>query len=147
MKRCFLFAKLHRAKVIEANLNYEGSFSIDEELLLTSGIKENEQIHVLNINNGNRFITYAITAPYGSRMMGANGACAHLVKPGDRVIICAYAELDATEMVGFLPKVLLMDEENNYQVKDYHGAVKERHTISHSVVPGNSDEKSTMLRI
>lgn len=118
MKRYFLYAKLHQAKVTQADLYYEGSFSIDEELLEKSNIKENEQIHVLNINNGNRFVTYAIKAPYGSRMMGANGACAHLVSPGDRVIICAYAELENHEIPNFEPTVLFLDEENNYRFKN-----------------------------
>lgn len=117
MKRIFLHAKLHQAMVTQADLNYEGSFSIDAELLDASGIYENEQIHVLNITNGARFVTYAITAPKYSRTMGANGACARLVAPGDRVIICAYAELETTEIKNFEPKVLFLDEHNNYTVK------------------------------
>ncbi len=127
MKRTFLFAKLHQAKVTQADLHYEGSFSIDEELLDVSGIHENEQIHVLNITNGHRFITYAIKAPKYSRIMGANGACAHLVSPGDRVIICAYAELDSKEIEYFEPKVLFLDENNNYRIKPRQ---KNNHTFS-----------------
>lgn len=119
MKRTFLFAKLHQATVTQADQYYEGSFSIDEELLLKSGIKENEQIHVLDINNGNRFVTYAIPAPYGSRMMCANGACAHLVEIGDRVIICAYAELETNEINTFVPTILLLDEKNDYRFKEH----------------------------
>lgn len=118
MQRTFLYAKLHQAKVTSADLHYEGSFSIDEELLLQSGILENEQIHVLNINNGNRFITYAIKAPYGSRIMAANGACAHLVEIGHRVIICTYAEMTPVEFKNFQPTVLFLDEDNNYRFKN-----------------------------
>lgn len=117
MKRKFLYAKLHQATVTQADLYYEGSFSIDGELLEVSGILENEQIHVLNINNGNRFITYAIKAPNGSKIIGANGACAHLVNPGDRVIICSYAELETHEQINFQPTILFLDESNNYQIK------------------------------
>lgn len=118
MKRTFLFAKLHQATVTQADLNYEGSFGIDQELLDMSGILENEQIHVLNITRGTRFVTYAIKAPYGSRTMCANGACAHLVAVGDRVIICSYAELASNEIADFSPKVLFLDEQNNYRIKD-----------------------------
>jgi len=118
MKRTFLHAKLHRAVVTQADLNYEGSFSIDEELLLCSGIVENEQIHVLNVTNGNRFVTYAIKASYGSRKMCANGACAHLVNVGDIVIICTYAELGDKEIEHFKPTVLLLNERNDYVLKN-----------------------------
>jgi aspartate 1-decarboxylase len=118
MKRTFLYAKLHGARVTQADLHYEGSFSIDEELLIKSGIRENEQIHVLNISNGKRFVTYAIKAPHGSRKMCANGACAHLVNLQDSVIICAYAELDAAEIDTFKPMVLLLNEKNDYIVKE-----------------------------
>ncbi len=121
MRRTFLFAKLHNARVTQADLNYEGSFAIDEALLEVSGIREHEQIHVLNITNGHRFVTYAIKAPPGSHTMGANGACAHLVRPGDRVIICAYVELDDHEIDQFKPKVLLLDE-NNSPVNSVAGA-------------------------
>ncbi len=117
MKRTFLYAKLHQATVTQADLNYEGSFSIDEELLQVSGIQENEQIHVLNITNGQRFITYAIKAPRNSRMMCANGACAHLVNIGDRVIICAYAEFDTHELSHWEPTVLFLDQNNDYKIK------------------------------
>jgi len=117
MKRVFLHAKLHQAAVTQADLNYEGSFSIDAELLEAVGIYENEQIHVLNITNGQRFVTYAIKAPKYSRTMGANGACARLVVPGDRVIICAYAELDITDITDFKPKILFLDAQNNYSIK------------------------------
>ncbi|PJD91409.1 MAG: aspartate 1-decarboxylase [Legionella sp.] len=126
MKRTFLYAKLHQATVTQADLNYEGSFSIDEELLQLSGIQENEQIHVLNITNGHRFVTYAITAPRKSRMMCANGACAHLVNIGDRVIICAYTDLEAHEIPNWEPTVLFLDHNNDYKIKPRKALIQER---------------------
>jgi len=117
MNRTFLYAKLHQAKVTHADLHYEGSFAIDEEILEASTILENEQIHIYNLNNASRFTTYAIKAPRGSRIMGANGACAHLVKPGDRVIICAYAAMEISQYQTFEPKILFLDEKNNYTIK------------------------------
>lgn len=118
MKRTFLYAKLHQARVTDADPDYEGSFAIDADILRASGILENEQIHVYNIDNANRFVTYAIKAPKGSKMMGANGACAHLVKPGHRVIICSFAAMEEHEWKGFQPKVLFLDAENNYVQKE-----------------------------
>lgn len=114
MNRTFLYAKLHQARITHADLDYEGSFAIDQEILEASTILENEQIHVYNIDNAARFTTYAIAAQRGSRIMGANGACAHLVKPGDRVIICAYASMDKREYSVFKPTVLFLDSMNNY---------------------------------
>jgi aspartate 1-decarboxylase len=85
--------------------------------LEASGILENEQVNVYNINNAARFTTYAIKAPRGSKMMGANGACARMVSPGDRVIICTYASFDENEWQGFEPTVLFLDEKNNFKKK------------------------------
>lgn len=113
MKRNFLFAKIHQARVTHADLEYEGSFGIDAEILELSNILPNEHIHVYNIDNAQRFSTYAIRAKRGSRIMAANGACAHLVKPGDRVIICSYAAFEEHEWKGFKPTVVLLDEKNN----------------------------------
>lgn len=118
MRRTFLYAKLHQATVTGAALDYEGSFGIDEEILEVSGILPNEQIQVYNINNGKRFTTYAIASKRGSREMCANGACAHLVSNGDRVIICAYAELEASEQASHHPTVLFLDTNNNFRVKE-----------------------------
>lgn len=117
MKRTFLYAKLHQARVTHADPDYEGSFAIDEEILEASSILKNEQIHVYNIDNANRFTTYAIQAPRGSRMMGANGACAHLVRPGDRVIICSFAVMEENEWKTFQPKILFLDKNNNFTQK------------------------------
>jgi aspartate 1-decarboxylase len=117
MKRTFLLSKLHNAKVTGADLYYEGSFGIDRELMEAAGILENEQVHVYNISNGKRFSTYAIPAERGSRIMCANGACAHLVTAGDRVIICTYVALEEKEYKNFNPTVLFLDEKNNFTIK------------------------------
>lgn len=118
MRRHFLLAKLHQARITSADLEYEGSFGIDKELLEAAGILENEVVHIYNIDQGTRFSTYAIPEPRGSRCMQANGACAHLVKPGDRVIICVYAEMEKHEWMTHKPTVLFLDEHNNYRYKE-----------------------------
>lgn len=107
-----LKAKLHHATVTRADLDYEGSITIDLDLLERSGILPNEQVDVLDITNGARLTTYAIPGPRGSGEIGINGAAAHLVNPGDLVIICAYAQMDAQEAENFKPLVLLLDEKN-----------------------------------
>ncbi|MFS2318414.1 aspartate 1-decarboxylase [Maricaulis sp. D1M11] len=104
--------KLHRAVVTQADLHYEGSISIDQDFLDAAGILENEQVDVLNINNGERFTTYAIKAPRGSRTFGINGAAARLAQPGDRIIVVAYAGMDAAAAEVFEPTVVLFDEHN-----------------------------------
>lgn len=107
-----LKAKLHRATVTRADLDYEGSITIDIDLLERSGILPHEQVDVLDITNGARLTTYAIPGPRGSGEIGINGAAAHLVNPGDLVIICAYARMDAQEAENFKPVILLLDEKN-----------------------------------
>lgn len=91
MHAIMLKAKLHRAEVTHAVLDYEGSCAIDGDWLDLSGIREYEQIQIYNVDNGERFTTYAIRAENGSKMISVNGAAAHKAKVGDRVIICAYA--------------------------------------------------------
>ena len=108
-------AKLHRATVTQADLEYEGSISIDGDLLDAAGILPHEQVDVLNINNGERFTTYAIPAPAGSGMIGINGAAARLAQKGDLVIIVAYARMTEAEAKGFQPRVLLVDANNKPQ--------------------------------
>jgi aspartate 1-decarboxylase len=106
-------AKLHRATVTQADLHYEGSISIDKDLLDASGILPHERVDVLDIDNGQRFTTYAIEAPRGSRVIGVNGAAARLVQPGDKLIIIAYGQLDAAEARNYAPTVVLLDDDNN----------------------------------
>ena len=105
-------AKLHRATVTQADLDYEGSIAIDRDLLDASDILPHEQVDVLNITTGARFTTYAITAPAGSGLIGINGAAARLAQKGDLVIIVAYARMDEAEAKSFTPRVVLVDEAN-----------------------------------
>lgn len=105
-------AKLHRATVTQADLDYEGSISIDRDLLERSGILPHEQVDVLNITTGARFTTYAIEAPRGSRTIGVNGAAARLVQAGDKVIVVAYGQLPLEEARNYAPNVVLLGEGN-----------------------------------
>jgi aspartate 1-decarboxylase len=107
-----LKAKLHRATVTQADLDYEGSIAIDRDLLDASGILPNEQVDVLNITNGARFTTYAIEAPRGSKVIGVNGAAARLVQKGDRVIVVTYCQMPAEEARNYNPCVVLLDNGN-----------------------------------
>lgn len=112
MQCTLLKAKLHRACVTHAELDYEGSCAIDSNLMEHAGIREYEQIHIYNVNNGNRFTTYAIRAEAGSRIISVNGAAAHKASPGDRVIICAYVTLTPQEMQRHKPNLVYLDEFN-----------------------------------
>ena len=112
MHLTLLKAKLHRACVTHAELDYEGSCAIDGELLELAGIREYEQIQIYNIANGERFTTYAIRAEDGSRVVSVNGAAAHLASPGDRVIICAYGSMDEAEAARLKPNLVYLDESN-----------------------------------
>jgi aspartate 1-decarboxylase len=113
MRLTLLRAKLHQACVTHSELEYEGSCAIDSCLLEAAGIYEYEQIHVYSLANGERFTTYAIRAESGSRVLSVNGAAAHLAKPGDRIIICAYTELDQHEVPNFKPTLVYLDESNS----------------------------------
>jgi len=113
MHTTMLKAKLHKACVTHAELHYEGSCAIDGNLLDTAGIREYEQIQIYNINNGERFTTYAIRAEDGSGIISINGAAAHKADPGDRIIICAYAMLSQQELINFKPTLVYLDEKNN----------------------------------
>lgn len=110
----FLFkSKIHRAKVTEANLYYEGSITIDRELMDAADIMENEKVSVLNINNGERFDTYVIEGEYGNRDICLNGAAARKVAVGDEIIILSYALVNEEEVKDFQPTIVLVDEFNN----------------------------------
>ncbi len=115
MHLTMLKAKIHRAKITQCDLNYEGSITIDEDLLEQSGILPYEQVDVLNINNGARFTTYAIKGARGSGIIGINGAAARLAQIDDLVIICAFAQMDEATAPTHNPTILLIDEDN--QVK------------------------------
>lgn len=107
-----LKSKIHRATVTGANLDYEGSITIDEDLLEAAGILVFEQVHVVNINNGARFETYVIPGSRGSGEITLNGAAARLAVPGDRVIIMAYVFCSADEAREWKPRVVLVDQNN-----------------------------------
>jgi len=104
--------KIHRATVTQADLHYEGSISIDQDLLERSGTLPNEQVDILNITNGERFTTYAITAPRGSKTFGLNGAAARRVQVGDRIIIITYCQMEAEAARSYVPDVVMLDEFN-----------------------------------
>ena len=105
-------AKLHRATITQADMDYEGSISIDKDLLEAAGILPHEQVDVLNITNGVRFTTYAIEADRGSKTFGVNGAAARLVQPGDKIIVVAYCQMPAEEARNYAPTVVLLDDGN-----------------------------------
>ncbi|PCJ97770.1 MAG: aspartate 1-decarboxylase [Zetaproteobacteria bacterium] len=107
-----LKAKLHRATVTQADLDYEGSITIDQNLIDQAGFLINEQVDVLDITNGARLTTYVIAGKRGSGIIGINGAAAHLIKEGDLVIICAYAQMDKREALAHTANVLLLDKDN-----------------------------------
>lgn len=113
MNLTLLKCKLHRAKVTETDLEYNGSISIDQNLLGEAGILDNERVEIYNITNGSRFATYAIPAEGGSKKIGINGAAAHLTNKDDLVIICAYAQMSEKEARDFKPKVILLDKNND----------------------------------
>jgi len=113
MQSTMLKAKLHQARITHAELEYEGSCAIDGELLDFSEIQEYEQIQIYNLDNGERFTTYAIRAENGSKIISVNGAAAHKAEPGHRVIICAYASYSAAELITFKPRLIYLDDNNN----------------------------------
>jgi aspartate 1-decarboxylase len=110
-----LKAKLHRATVTTCCLDYEGSISIDVDLLRRVGIRPYEQADIYNINNGERFTTYAIEAPAGSGTIGLNGAAARKAMAGDRVIICSYCHVSTEEASQNYPQVVVLDDGNMVQ--------------------------------
>ncbi len=116
-----LTAKLHRATVTDRNTEYEGSIAIDEALMEEVGISSYEQVHIYNINNGNRLITYAIPAERGSGVISVNGAAARLVERKDRIIIAAYGMINQDKANHYQPRVLLLDKDN--QIVERQGAL------------------------
>lgn len=112
MQRFFLKSKIHRATVTEANLHYEGSVTIDEELMRAAEIAEYEQVHIYDVTNGNRIITYAMIGQAGSGVICINGAAAHKVHPGDVVILATYSLLGDAEQCEFKPRIVQVDARN-----------------------------------
>ena len=112
MQLNMLKAKIHRASVTHAELHYEGSCAIDGDLLDASGIREYEQIHIWNVNNGQRFTTYAIRADEGSGIISVNGAAAHRAQVGDIVIIAAFGTYSEAEAQQYKPQLVYVDRQN-----------------------------------
>ncbi len=112
MLRAFLRSKIHRATVTRVDIGYEGSLSLDEDLLDAAGLRPFERIEVWNVTNGKRFTTYLLRGERGSRQVGVYGAAGHKVSVGDIVIIAAYGYLDEAEMEGFTPRIVLCGEGN-----------------------------------
>jgi aspartate 1-decarboxylase len=120
MQRTLLAAKIHSCTITDANLQYMGSISIDEKLLLAVGIMPYEQVQVVNVNNGERFITYAIAAVAGSGAIELNGAAARLGVKGDKLIVMTYALFNETEAPNHRPQVVMVDDLNQIvAVKSY----------------------------
>ncbi|HEX2530756.1 MAG TPA: aspartate 1-decarboxylase [Burkholderiaceae bacterium] len=112
MQRVMLRAKIHRATVTQCDLNYEGSCGIDQNLLEAADIREFEKIELYNVNNGERFSTYAIKAERGSGAIALNGAAARRAHLGDLLIICTYAPMTDEEVEAYQPKIVFVDEKN-----------------------------------
>ena len=112
MQRTMLQAKLHRVRVTQSELHYEGSCAIDDDLLEASGIKEYQAIDIYNVTNGERFSTYAIRAERGSRTISVNGAAAHKAGPGDILIIAAFSIYSELELQKYHPTLVYVDEHN-----------------------------------
>ena len=112
MRRTMMKSKIHRATVTDANLHYQGSVTIDSELMAAADILENERVDVLDVTNGNRLSTYAIPGAPGRGEICLNGAAAHLVARGDLVILVTYAELEEAEALRHQPRVVFVDERN-----------------------------------
>ena len=123
-----LKGKIHRATVTQAELNYVGSITVDEELLEASGIHEYELVQVVNINNGSRFETYTIAGEKGSGVICLNGAAARQAQTGDKIIIMAYAMMTEEEIKKYPPNIVFVDDENKIVKKttyEKHGLLKD----------------------
>jgi aspartate 1-decarboxylase len=112
MQRIMLRAKIHRATVTQCDLHYEGSCGIDENLLEAADIREFEKIELYNVNNGERFSTYAIKGKRGSGEISLNGAAARKAHLGDLLIICTFAPMNDSEVETYVPKIVFVDEKN-----------------------------------
>jgi aspartate 1-decarboxylase len=125
MQRTLLLAKIHSCTLTSANLHYMGSISIDRTLLDAAGILPYEQVQVVNVANGERFITYAIAAPAGSGAIELNGAAARLGVKGDRLIVMTYAQVNEEDIPKHHPQVVLVDEQNKLlEVRRYDDVVR-----------------------
>jgi aspartate 1-decarboxylase len=122
MQRVMLKSKIHRATVTDCDLHYVGSITVDPELLEAADVREHEQVHVLDIDNGARFETYAIAGERGSRQMQVNGAAARLVQRGDTIIVISYATYDEEELEDHAPRVVHVTRDNEIVQVDHEAA-------------------------
>ena len=122
MKRHMLRAKIHRISVTEREIEYEGSLTLDVELMRAADLRPYERIEVYDVDNGSRFATYVIEGPAGSRACCVNGAAARLVEKGDKLILAAYADVDENELAAWQPTLVVMGEENRVrEIKSAEG--------------------------
>ena len=125
MSRTLLKSKIHRATVTACELHYEGSCAIDEDLMDAADLRENEQIHIWNINNGERFVTYAIKGERGSGMISVNGSAARRAAVGDLIIIAAFAQVHEERVAGHHPQLVFVDEHNRQTALRHHVPTQE----------------------
>lgn len=123
MLRTMLKSKIHRATVTQADLHYVGSVTIDADLMDAADLLEGEQVTIVDIDNGNRLVTYAITGERGTGIIGINGAAAHLIHPGDLVILISYGTMENSEARAFQPRVIFVDGQNR-QIDFSHDAAR-----------------------
>jgi aspartate 1-decarboxylase len=122
MKRHMLRAKIHRISVTERDIEYEGSLTLDVELMRAADLRSYERIEVYDVDNGSRFATYVIEGPAGSGACCVNGAAARLVEKGDKLILAAYADVDESELAAWRPTLVVMGEENRVrEIKSAEG--------------------------
>ena len=138
MYRTMMKSKIHRATVTQADLHYVGSLTLDPDLMDASGLMANELVHVVDINNGARLETYVIPGERGTGVIGINGAAAHLVHPGDLVIMISYGVMDETEAKSYIPKVVHVDGAN--RIVDLGGDPS-------APVPGAPDQQRSDLGV
>ena len=118
MRRTMLKSKIHRATITGSDLHYVGSITIDQDLLDAADIREHEQVHVVDVDNGARFETYTISGERGSGEICINGAAARLVHTGDTIIVISYAEYDEEELDSYVPRVVHVNKDNEIVITD-----------------------------
>lgn len=131
MRRRMFLSKIHRAAVTHADLEYEGSVTIDSDLMDAAGMLPHEEVHIWNITRGTRLTTYTLPAPAGSKVICINGAAAHLMKPGDRVILATFGDFEEAEARAHEPTVVLVDEQNRILSRETErpGPAMPRHLV------------------
>ncbi len=132
MKRRMFLSKIHRARITHADLDYEGSVTIDRDLMDSAGMLEHEEVHVWNVTRGTRLVTYTLSGPPGSGVICINGAAAHGNRPGNLVILATFGEMDDAEARAHQPKVVFLDEDNRVRTVESErpGPAIPRHLVS-----------------